>query len=209
MVFVERMDASATARKAKNAHTKADRLARRASKIAEKKPEKAVDLEQRAEAEREHAAGIEARGAERHAALVQAREAQTEAKAKLAEYRRTHPLEVQLNRAASMHMWPKASHGRIGSGPVKGAHAELFNANAHKQWTATRLASNATLGVATGGLGMSGRKNVGQAQIAIQLANGTVSTFKVKPQDLNAANKYVMSFNAFSESLSREDDGRG
>lgn len=47
--------------------------------------------------------------------------------------------EKQFNQAAMMRLWPSATMGQTSFGPVKGASAELFNAGAHKSWTATRL----------------------------------------------------------------------
>ncbi len=127
-------------------------------------------------------------------------------KEELAAYRAAHPLETQLNRIAMLHLWPKASHGQLSNGPVSGAHAELFNADAHKAWTATRLMSNATLGVASGGLMMSGRKNKGIAQINVQVANGSVTSCTVKPKDLGAASKYVTTLNAYAAQLAAEEN---
>lgn len=191
-------------RRANGLRGKADRLTGRAAKFAEKNPQKAARLERKAQALRERAENSETRAVPRAAIMEKGEEDKRE----LAAYRRTHPLEVQLNKAASMHLWLKASHGRTSAGPLKGAYAELFNANAHKEWTASRLVSNATIGVASGGLGMTGRKNVGQAQITIQLASGVIKTFKVKPQDLAAANRYVHAFNAYADQLVKEDGRR-
>ncbi|MGW2190458.1 hypothetical protein [Streptomyces sp. NPDC001719] len=87
---------------------------------------------------------------------------------------------------------------------MRAAQVELFNADAHKAWTATRLVSNATVGIASGGLGMTGRKNKGKAQINITFENGMVHSFPVKPENLAAASGYVAAFNAYSEQLVRE-----
>jgi hypothetical protein len=171
-------------------------------------PDEAAEMTKVEKKAARHAAQREVRQS-RDKRRAESKHAQQDEKAELASYRRSHPLEVQLNHAALMHRWPKATHGETSSGPVKGAHSELFNANAHKKWTATRLASNATVGVATAGIGMTGRKNVGQAEITIQQASGAISTYRVKPQDLNAANKYVVAFNAYAEQLAREDEQQG
>jgi membrane protein involved in colicin uptake len=213
---------------ANTAQNQADRAERKASKLADKNPEKAARYREAADRHHRQAEDLHAQddaqkvakltaagqkeaakasaAGQKDSAKASAAKGKAAAKADLAGYRAAHPLESQLNKAAMMHLWPKATHGSFPSGPVRGAHAELFNANAHKGWTASRLASNATAGVASGGLLGTGRKNKGSAQINIQLANGVVLSHGVKPQDLAAASRYVMSLNAYSEQLTAEDE---
>lgn len=70
--------------------------------------------------------------------------------------------------------------------------------------TARSLASNATSGVASGSLGVSGRKNVGRAESVLQLESGAVQSYKVKPQDLGTANTRVTAFSTYANQLARE-----
>lgn len=120
----------------------------------------------------------------------------------LRAHREKYPVEKQLNQAATMRLWPSATMGTTGYGPVKGASAELFNADAHKSWTATRLiAGAATLGSSAA---LTGRKNKGAAAITITFADGTVRTFKVVPEALQQAHTYVTAWNSYAEQLDQE-----
>jgi hypothetical protein len=114
-----------------------------------------------------------------------------------------HPQEGRVNATRGLNGWPQVNLGQTAYGSIAGAHAELWNADAHKGWTATRLISNATLGVATGGLMATGRKSKGAAAINVTYADGMVQTFDVKPQALAQANRYVAAFNAYASSLSQ------
>jgi hypothetical protein len=154
---------------ASTARRKAERFARKAAKLAAKNPEKSVELEQRAESMREEAERITALGAKRDVAKQEAKVERAADKAALHAYRDAHPLEKQLNQAATLKMWPSATLGRTRLGPISGGHAELFNADAHKAWTATRLGA----GAATGGMSLvAGRKNKGAAAINVAFGNG-------------------------------------
>lgn len=123
----------------------------------------------------------------------------------LSAYRQKHPLEKNLNQAAMLTMWPKAKFGQVSGVSLAGATAEIFNANAHKGWTASRVAAN-SVGIASFGTipVFAGRKNKGAAAINIQYADGSVASFKVNPDKLSAANTYVLHFNAYAAQLERE-----
>lgn len=119
----------------------------------------------------------------------------------LKAWRANHPSEATMNGVALFTTWPASKYGMTYFGPVAGASAELFNANAHKAWTATRLATNA---LTLGGIPM-GRKNKGAAAINIVFADGTVKVYNVTPEKLASANTYVTAFNALSGQLMAEN----
>ncbi|MFC8090427.1 hypothetical protein [Streptomyces sp. NPDC057301] len=166
---------------------------------------KAQEKSVKAEASRESMARKEAKQAAKSAAKQAKKDQRHGQKAEIKSYRDAHPMERQMNQAAMLHMWPRAECGMTPFGPVKGGSAELWNADAHKSWTASRVAGN-TVGVAS--LGMiptfSGRKSRGAAAINVTFGNGTAQSFAVKPQDLAAANRYVTAFNALSRQLEGE-----
>jgi len=124
-------------------------------------------------------------------------------KADLQSYRSVHPLEKQLNSAGMLKMWPSAKAGLTRYGPVRGGHAEFFNADAHKAWTVSRLGA----GAVTGGFSLlGGRKNKGAAAINIVFGDGSAQSFNVTPDTMTmrAANRYVTTFNAYAAQLDGE-----
>jgi len=125
-------------------------------------------------------------------------------KEEIRAYRVAHPLEKQLNLAAMLRMWPSAKVGMTRYGPIRGGHAELFNADSHRAWTASRLGA----GAVTGGISMLafGRKNKGDAAINIIFGNGAAQSFTVTPDSMAAANRYVIAFNAYAKQLEGEAD---
>ncbi|MGI5218276.1 hypothetical protein [Nocardia sp. CA-290969] len=126
----------------------------------------------------------------------------------LKQWRATHPAEKTLNLAALLHPWPSSRQGVTRCGPVRAGTAELFDAGAHKAWTATRLAGGvATLG---GSAALMGRKNKGVAALSIQFGNGAVESYTVKPDKtaLRDANTYVAAFNTLATQLAAEGQPR-
>ena len=122
----------------------------------------------------------------------------------LRTWRMAHPAELQLNSAAIMRPWPSSERGVTKLGPVAGARAEFFNADAHKAWTATRLVGGvATLGASAA---LAGRKNKGHASINLTFPSGAVQSYTVKPDStsLRVANQYVTAFNTLSVQLAAE-----
>ena len=162
----------------------------------------------------------EARATSRAAKAAQRTEREEKRAAKQAEkdataaWRESHPLEKAVNQAGLLHLWPHLKSGRSNamteaeSHPVAGSEAELFDAGAHKGWTASRIAGNSAAVLSAGALLplASGRKNKGAASINILWGDGHAETFTVKPADLAAANRYVHCFNAYSAQLAREQD---
>ncbi|MFD3363664.1 hypothetical protein ACFWW5_11230 [Streptomyces albidoflavus] len=146
-----------------------------------------------------------ARREERRAARAVEAAARQAEKDALKAWRRKHPAESSMSAASFMQPWPSSKMGVTPLGPVKGGSAELFNAGAHKAWTATRLAA----GVATGGLSAMavGRKNKGAAAINITFGNGAVQTYDLTSDadTLRLANQYVTAFNALSAQLAAEE----
>lgn len=129
-------------------------------------------------------------------------------KAALRSWRVLHPAETRLNVAATARLWPSSTMGETKYGPVAGASAELFNADAHKGWTATRVVGGvATLGTSAA---LAGRKNKGHAAINLTFPNGDVQglSYTVKPDAsaLRCANQYVTAFNALSAQLEKEEE---
>ncbi|HWM38650.1 MAG TPA: hypothetical protein VNS49_16175 [Streptomyces sp.] len=155
------------------------------------------DQAEKAKAERaERTEKAKAARAERRAEHKAEREA-------LKAWRQEHPAEKEMNSAAMMRMWPSSERGVTSLGPVAGAQAEFFTADAHKAWTATRLVGGA---VTMGASLAAGRKNKGAAAINITFPNGVAKSYAVKPDStsLQAANQYVTAFKALSAQLLAE-----
>lgn len=122
--------------------------------------------------------------------------------AALKEYRDSHPAEAQVNQT---HGGPRVEFGKTFDGPVKGAHAELFDGNARRAWTGTRLAGNAVGVMSLGTVPFfSGRKKLGAAAVNVYYADGTAKSYPVSPENLGAANAYVVAFNAYAAQLAKE-----
>lgn len=131
-----------------------------------------------------------------------------EHKAELSAYRAKWPLEAQVNRAASGHLWPRVDFGRFrnNGATIAGSEVELFDGNASRKWTGTRVAGN-TVGVLSLGLvpTFSGRKQTGAAAINILFANGTAESFKVTPEAMGAANRYCHALNGYIAAVEKAD----
>ncbi|MGC5562825.1 hypothetical protein ACPYPG_08280 [Streptomyces sp. FR-108] len=134
------------------------------------------------------------------------RDEKREAKRALIRWREAHPAENTMRGAAMFKPWPSSEYGITRFGPVLGATAEFFNADAHKGWTATRLvAGAATLGTSAF---LTGRKNKGAASVVIVFANGDVRSFNVTGDSTNliAAKQYTVAFNTLAAQLAAEQE---
>lgn len=155
---------------------------------------RAVRVEEREKAEAKRNRTPEQKAAEKRA--------KKQGKKDLRSWRVLHPAEGRMNAAATARPWPNSERGVTKYGEVAGATAELFNADAHKGWTATRLVGGvATLGASAA---LAGRKNKGAAAINLLFPNGELKSYTVKPDALKYANQYVTAFNSLSGQLMRE-----